>query len=112
MRSKPRGSTSSSIAGDQLGDVRAGAAPRCAGVNALLTSFRSRVWSGGSIMSIVLGRSMLAEVHEVGPPSADGRGSELIVGSRRIRSQSSQRVNTNSSHSGNALIGVSARIWW
>ena len=35
-----------------------------------------------------------------------------MVGSRRIRSQSSQRVNTYSSHSGNALIGVSARIRW
>ena len=39
-------------------------------------------------------------------------GSELIVGSRRMRSQSSKRVKTYSSHSGIDQIGFSARTWW
>ena len=82
------------------------------GVKALLTSFRRRVWSGASIRSIVLGRSMPS------PNSMNGicmrrlSGSELIVGSRRIRSQSAHRVNTYSSHSGTGMIGVAARIRW
>ena len=112
MRSKPDGSTSSSIpstrsatCGRSVSTVR--------GVNALLTSFRSRVWSGGSIISIERGRSMpSAELAGTAAACGGWSGSELKVGSRSTRSQSAHRVRTYSSHSGNALIGVSARIRW
>ena len=82
------------------------------GVNALLTSLRSRVWSGGSIISIERGRSMPSASSNNGVSKRRFDGSALKVGSRSTRSQSSHRVHTYSSHSGTDRMGVSVRIRW
>ena len=80
MRSKPAGSTSSSIAvtssatcGRRRSTVR--------GVKALLTSLRRRVWSGGSINSIDGGSSMPARKSRTaaGSRRLDGVGAEGAV---------------------------------